>query len=663
MLHFIPKKSVLWVVSLLLFFPTLPTWCQTYFDGLRIGWDFSSQKYVNAGVYARVKKLPDGKLAMVYSAGSDVYFVTSSDGGYKWSNLRQVSHDSKNVYNYTNSELIVLQNGKLMYAWNARPNDESNPGGPYKIMAKYSANNGLTWTGEQTLFTASTTSNEGCWEPAMVQLPSGELQLYFANEYLVTNDNQNISMMRSSDNGATWGNVEVVSFRSGSRDGMPVPLVLQNEKDLVLAIEDNGLSGTFKPVIIHTTLADNWASGTVSGSSTNRWAALSSYETLASSIYAGAPYLIQLSSGETLLSVQSGEDRQTPGSLDHALMQVYVGSATARGFLSKSTPFPFVDNESASVLWNSLCQINDSTVMAVSSISGLSANEGIWTVRGRLMKPLQSMELKSGAEKWTTDTSSVFLGACSQAQTNVKSMWDADSLYFRFDVNDRLVKEAAAGGAVWDTDGIEIYLNPLKKMTSSIATGMYKVLVNVAGVSACSYSASGVWKDWSPHLHFTVTRGVSKNYTVYVSLPWNEIGGKPVANDFVAMFKLHNNDGTSTIVHENLSGANPDKPLTWMRVKMVATSETGISATQSGSWQLVAPSKVHAHQDFSISLQNGSLSQSKIRVYDGTSGILLAACESHSSQCLIPGLNACGLVVITVELPDNRILSKKIMVK
>ena len=141
-------------------------------------------------------------------------------------------------------------------------------------MVCYSADKGQTWSAEETLFVAGVDFEEGCWEPVVMQLPSGEIQLFFANEYQVPDKQQHIAMMRSLDNGATWGQPEVVCFRAGSRDGMPVPVRLQQDKGLALAIEDNGLNGAFKPVIIHTTMQDNWKSGTVLADSPNRWSAL-----------------------------------------------------------------------------------------------------------------------------------------------------------------------------------------------------------------------------------------------------------------------------------------------------------------------------------------------------------------------------------------------------
>lgn len=132
------------------------------------------------------------------------------------------------------------------------------------------------------------------------------------NEFTAPDHQQNITMMRSFDNGVTWGTPEIVSFRSGARDGMPVPIYLLNDKGIVLAIEDNGINGAFKPVIISTSVEDKWSSGTVLGTSTKRKHALRVDQQLETNIYAGAPYIIQLSNKQTLLCIQSSEERNNP---------------------------------------------------------------------------------------------------------------------------------------------------------------------------------------------------------------------------------------------------------------------------------------------------------------------------------------------------------------
>src|SRR5690606_35129826 len=97
-------------------------------------------------------------------------------------------------------------------------------------------------------------------EPAAIQLPNGQIQLFFANEGPYTGSSeQNISLLRSNDLGETWTvDPEIVSFRAGSRDGMPVPLLLQGSDEVIVAIEDNG-KVNFKPYIIRNNLIENWA--------------------------------------------------------------------------------------------------------------------------------------------------------------------------------------------------------------------------------------------------------------------------------------------------------------------------------------------------------------------------------------------------------------------
>ena len=171
---------------------------------------------------------------------------------------------------YTNAELLELQDGTLMYAWNHRWDT--------KIKVKYSYNGGTRWEDEQTLYEQSWEGDGpfGIWEPAMIQLPDGEVQVYFANESGVPGNDQNITMLRSrsaNEKGSRkWlRDPVVVCYTVGARDGMPVPLVLQNDRGIALAIEDDGFGGGFQPGILYTSLEDNWTSGTRYGDSPDRW--------------------------------------------------------------------------------------------------------------------------------------------------------------------------------------------------------------------------------------------------------------------------------------------------------------------------------------------------------------------------------------------------------
>ena len=178
---------------------------------VEITWDASSLHRVTGGVYARVKVLSDGRLALVYSAGPAVCMRTSVDGGDSWSEASEIARDQR--YNYTNSELLELHGGRLLYLWNARPRTAGEC--EYKIMGAVSDDGGATWR-VQDIFRAGCRPSEGCWEPVALQFDDGHIELYFADEspYDTTSEQQ-ITMMRSDDDAETWGEPQCVSFRQG----------------------------------------------------------------------------------------------------------------------------------------------------------------------------------------------------------------------------------------------------------------------------------------------------------------------------------------------------------------------------------------------------------------------------------------------------------------
>ncbi len=544
-------------ISLLL----LSLFCISVFafePGTRIAWVYSMRSFVNQGVYARVKLLSNREMALVYNTG-DVLYIKKKDINEKsWGNPVQVSTDNTGKYNYTNAELTELSDGKLVYVWNARPKEEGV--NPYKIMMKLSDDGGETWYGEQDLYVAGTSNREGCWEPICLELPSGELQVYFANEYNVKNNDQNITMLRSFDRGESWGDETVVSYRDRYRDGMPVPILLQQDKGIAMAIEDNGIDGTFKPAIIYSTLENNWNNGYVDAGSGNRWEALRSDCKLGSNIYAGAPYLMQLANGETVLSIQSGEGRLESNTQNNALMQVYVGDEECRNFARKSTPFNFSDS-GVSVLWNSLCEIDSTTVMAVSSISGLSSQNGIWTATGKLFDSMP-IECCIGRAERYGDFSPLYIGSEGYVNLQVKSSWDDANLYLYFEVFDPVKTEAEEGEPLWQSDGVEVYMDPQNINTSTISSGAFKLLSNYKGEHIYHKSVSGVWQEEDNDIQCLSTTSTT-GYTLEMIIPWDNLGGFPTG-DFGIHIKLHNNDNNKKFVHENLSGGNCDKPNTWL---------------------------------------------------------------------------------------------------
>jgi len=339
----------------------------------RIEWDQTTLRLVQRGAtYGRMIWLSDGSILCIHDRGGNVWVRKSDDEGVSWRKPVLVATYPHGVA--TNPEILQLRNGWVLASYNERPRDEVRP---FAIRARISRDEGASWGGSCLVHEAGVRSENGCWEPAQIQLPSGEVQLFFANESPYRHSNeQEISMCRSRDNGLTWGSAERISFRAGRRDGMPVPLVLADGRGVVVAIEDNGLRGRMKPVVIFSSLAGNWREPFVSGDSPRRLSALK--RPLPAKVYAGAPYIRQLPTGETVLSVQS-----TEGGRPRPRMVVYVGDATARNFAGKSAPFDVPGD--VGCMWNSLFVRDESTITAISA-TRINGQRGLWAIDGRLVR-------------------------------------------------------------------------------------------------------------------------------------------------------------------------------------------------------------------------------------------------------------------------------------
>lgn len=354
---------------------------------VRIEWDPETRVLIQEhGTYARMARLPDRRLVCVYDHQRCIRLRHSGDEGRTWLDAIQVARVRES--HLTNADLLVLRDGRMLCLFNERPlatggrrdsaPSAESPAPAYTIRAAFSPDGGATWSDSSVLYAVRGGSRAGCWEPAAVELPSGEVQVYFANEgpYPASGE-QEITMRRLPPGKSEWSAPVTVSFRPRHRDGMPSPLVLSGGAGIAVAIEDNGLDSAFKPVIVHTSLADDWRSGPVGAASSNRWGALA--EPLPSAAYAGAPFLRQLPSGETLLSYQQADD----GNMNSSRMVVCIGDREARRFASPSCPFP--QTTGAAQLWNALFVKDDRTVTALSSTT-LDGRRGVWAVDGRVVR-------------------------------------------------------------------------------------------------------------------------------------------------------------------------------------------------------------------------------------------------------------------------------------
>lgn len=341
-----------------------------------IAWDAATMKRIAPlGAYPRLCRLADKSLAAVYEDGQGhCVFKRSEDEGGSWTGpvviFQQFQAQKENTncdVSVCNSEIIQLKNGEILVACNYRPQKDGVT--PFAIAVRKSVDNGKTWGGIKVVYSAGERWNDGCWEPSFLQLPTGEVHLYFANEGPYTHSGeQEISLLRSNDNGNAWGNFATASFYAGSRDGMPVARIVGQE--IVLAIEDNH-KVTFKPATVRTTLSDNWSSPVLATSS-NRTYAL--FGAVPDNVYMGAPYLAVLPSGETLLSWQTDEGHPGKNTIETA-----IGDKSARNFAHRSRPFA---SSSLTGEWAGIYALDANTVAVAASMS----DGGVWMIKGKIIR-------------------------------------------------------------------------------------------------------------------------------------------------------------------------------------------------------------------------------------------------------------------------------------
>lgn len=544
-----------------------------YTEGIRIAWDFRTLTKVFGGPvsYPRIIRLQNGTLLAAFESEGAVYLSRSNDEGENWSDAELTAPADGEVISAV-PELIQLENGNLLIAYNTRPpQDNQNPDRRFGIKLRISSDGGNTWSSQQNIFEGGFEWNRGVWEPVMIQLDSGEIQLFFANEFPYENsEDQEISMVRSFDNGETWSDPETISYREGHRDGMPVPLILDDEEGIAVAIEDNGLHGSeFKPSIIWSSIEDNWEADAARGDSERRWGALNEESQLPASDYGGAPYLEQLSSGETILSFQSTEGRNVEW--NRSTMTVAIGDRKAQNFSRKSKPFEVPEERSA--LWNSLFIKNDTTVTAVASTNAYNASQTeLYSIDGYVNKQMKAhyrsvdIDGVKTDEVWNKATTN-FIGAYSPANAHVSAAWDDSHLYFFITVNDSNVVESL--NSVENSPGITVMVASGTVSSDSLVEGLYKI---VATPSAKVSSYKGKNGNWiSQKLKVDISSADhSSGYRLEIAIPWSEIEGVSENKEAIGFnFQLRSNSESGYLNKEGLSGNSGTKPSTWTKIELI----------------------------------------------------------------------------------------------
>lgn len=617
------------------------------YSGSRIFWDSRTPITVfNGGGYARVMELQDGRL-MACCEWSGIRISFSSNKGQTWRDPTTIVKNTNNVPNCV-PDMIQLADGTIIVAYNPRPSTPYTDDRRFSIRLKRSTDKGRTWSPEIVVYDAGSVPEVGCWEPCLLELPSGELQLYFADESPYdTNADQQISICRSFDQGQTWSAPARVSYRAGFRDGMPVPVLLADGTTIAVAIEDNGWGyNDFVPTIVRTTLSRNWSSPVLASNSARTKAIDYNYCPVATG---GAPYLRVLPNGETVLSHQSPYNHG-----DTQDMYVYVGTSAARNFKAMSSPFPVPLNQRA--LWNSLAVIDTGVVVAVSGYGG-----GVKMVKGY---PKSQLEVpfahptvdaaRTNAEGYfSTKADQIMMGSETETYTYADLAYDNDSLYVSCRVYDRTqVSEGEHADVV--SLGIE---TAAASFTTPQPTS-FRYDISPDGTLALYQGTGTTWtalEGSSAHLAMDTK---TTTYTFEIAIPWTDLGVAevPVGNAMTFNIQVTNGDGSTQVV-ERIADAKPDGPYTWMPLNFHASGEE-VSVRQV---QGAAPAAFRLTGDKGFYQLHATKDIRSVQVLDASGRCLTHLRGSHKSVRL-PFLPA-GLYIVCAALAGGEKIARNVTLR
>jgi hypothetical protein len=552
------------------------------YQGSRIFWDMNSQTTLfPSGGYARMIELQNGRLLAVAESGG-ISITSSSNKGTTWSSPIRIASNPAQINNAV-PDVLQLSDGTILVGFNPRPQEPYSTDRRFGIRVVRSTDNGETWSEPYFVFDAQHTFNDGCWEPAFLELPSGEVQCYFANENEYTSNNdQNISICRSFDKGITWSAPVTVCYRQGYRDGMPVPILLQDESEIVVIVEDNGWPGrgNFAATTVRNTLEDNWTKGFVNAASPNRTMI---FQTIPStSIYSAAPYIRKLPWGETVASYQSNENRSS-SDLQYADMYVLIGDERAQNFKAKSAPFALGSDKHS--IWNSVSVIDTGIVVAIGSIAQPNKGGEVAMIKGYPIRQAKAAYgsitvdgLYTTAEKWTTpNRSQLYMGQVIKNRSLIDFLYDNEYLYLTARVMDENIINPDNG---LDNDGVRFFIDVDDVSGSTPQAGMYSFFFDTNGKIKFQRANNSSWTTYDNTAEIQYAVNVKPAYYIIeAAIPWRLIGkaDPPVESRMAIAVEIVNKE-QYRLTTEKIPDVNNSASWTWLEFRLIPHSDTGIAS-------------------------------------------------------------------------------------
>lgn len=515
--------------------------------------------------YPRIKQTANGEYILLFmngQTGNHIYISRSKDlkTWYGTERLFEGSAATSTSPLYASADAIVLQNGDILAAAGFRGyktyKGDSKTNG---IQIRRSTDNGATWSKAETVYTG------GVWEPSLLQLKSGEIQLYWTNTHVGgapaeyggrTDDNSTgTAMLRSFDNGYTWNNnievpytAQVVAqqYTKTGSDGkyysgqMPVAWQLNNGT-IVLALEvrygkDGDSTKTYNMSFAYSPGENSWP------------AALGSQEegptTLVKNaiMKAAGPYIRQFKSGETVLSYHWGSDWFT-----------LVGNSTATKFNDRMESF---GPDTAMSIWGSTEVIGTHTIIGTAPSSTKTAiHIGKFNLNHTIEAVEADVKVDGYLDEWSGADQAFFIGSETQAQTSIRVMQDDENIYFAAEVLDYFITD---GDKVLFTVGDHNtgkYLNLAVSAEGKVSVNKGSIKIDASDAEA-AVLINGTVGD---------NKDRDKGYVIELKIPKSIIGD---TSTLIFCPALYNKDKASDTVIDRIGIMEQADTSDWLKIKL-----------------------------------------------------------------------------------------------
>lgn len=382
--------------------------------------------------YPRLKQVSDDRYILFFNdgkTGPNVKYTVSSDLE-SWSAPEFLFKETSDTQ-YATCDAVVLDNGDILAVASFRPKDWSayiSKMDQSGIVIRRSTDGGNTWSDMKKIYYGMN------WEPYIMQLSSGEVQIYFTHTAPYTylyGYNSNIrssgsAIIRSYDNGESWTpNVTsapyaadrvmqtYIGMEAGKKyfnDQMPVAVQLNNG-NILLACETLNLQKQFR--ISVGISYDNWKIplGIEEAGPADKFAM---------STHGSGPYVAQMKSGETVISYNSGE------------LSMIIGDANGKNFSSPITPMSGI----AKTYWGAIEVLGAHTLLTVQdddtkigSVDARRITYGNMYLNHDIFAKKTEVVVDGDPSEWKNNTDASFVGSESQAQASVRYSEDSDNLY------------------------------------------------------------------------------------------------------------------------------------------------------------------------------------------------------------------------------------------